>query len=54
MLPQEMGCGSGMGRWRRLRHWQQLLGIWQLFHFVLLDLLARYGQIGWVMSRSGW
>jgi transposase len=36
MLPQEMGCGSGMSCWRRLRDWQQL-GIWQLIHFVLLD-----------------
>ncbi len=22
MLPQEMGCGSGMSSWRRLREWQ--------------------------------
>ena len=43
MLPQEMGCGSGMSCWRRLRDWQQL-GIWQLIHFVLLDWLARYGD----------
>lgn len=46
MLPQEMGCGSGMSCWRRLRDWQQR-GIWQLLHFVLLDWLARCGQIGW-------
>ena len=46
MLPQEIGCGSGMSCWRRLRDWQQL-GIWQLIHFVLLDWLARYGQIDW-------
>jgi transposase len=46
MLPQEMGWGSGMSCWRRLRDWQQL-GIWQLIHFVLLDWLARYGQIDW-------
>ena len=24
MLPQEMGCGSGMTCWRRLRDWQQV------------------------------
>jgi transposase len=36
MLPQEMGCGSGMTCWRRLRDWQ-LAGIWQLIHFSLLD-----------------
>ncbi len=46
MLPQEMGCGSGMTCWRRLRDWQEA-GIWQLIHFVLLDWLARYGQIDW-------
>jgi hypothetical protein len=23
MLPQELGCGSGMTCWRRLRDWQQ-------------------------------
>ncbi|VWD55184.1 Insertion element IS402 [Burkholderia lata] len=27
MLPQEMGCGSGMSCWRRLRDWQQA-GVW--------------------------
>lgn len=36
MLPQELGCGSGMTCWRRLRDWQQA-GIWQLIHFALLD-----------------
>jgi transposase len=46
MLPQELGCGSGMTCWRRLRDWQQA-GIWQLIHFSLLDWLARYGQIDW-------
>ena len=46
MLSQELGCGSGMTCWRRLRDWQEA-GIWQLIHFVLLDWLARYGQIEW-------
>jgi transposase len=46
MLPQEMNCSSGMSCWRRLRDWQEA-GIWQLIHFVLLDWLARYGQIDW-------
>jgi len=32
MLPQEMGCGSGMTRWRRLRDWQSS-GIWDLLHY---------------------
>ena len=46
MLPKELGCGSGMTCWRRLRDWQQA-GIWQLIHFSLLDWLARYGKIDW-------
>ena len=46
MLPKELGCGSGMTCWRRLRDWQEE-GIWQLIHFVLLDWLARCGQIEW-------
>ena len=46
MLPQELGCGSGMTCWRRLRDWQEA-GIWQLLHFVLLDWLARKEKIDW-------
>jgi len=45
-LPQEMGCGSGMSCWRRLRDWQQA-GVWDLIHFTLLDWLSRGGQINW-------
>ena len=46
MLPQELGCGSGMTCWRRLRDWQEA-GIWSLIHFVLLDWLSRYSRIDW-------
>jgi len=46
MLPRELGFGSGMTCWRRLRDWQEA-GIWQLIHFVLLDWLSRCGQIDW-------
>jgi len=46
MLPKELGCGSGMTCWRRLRDWQQA-GIWQLIHFALLDWLCRFGHIDW-------
>jgi transposase len=46
MLPQELGCGSGMTCWRRLRDWQEG-GLWQLIHFVLLDWLARCERIDW-------
>jgi hypothetical protein len=49
MLSQEMGYGSGMTCLRRLRDWQEA-GIWQLIHFVLLDWLARKGQIDWSLA----
>ena len=43
-LPQEMGCGSGMTCWRRLRDWQQA-GIWDKIHTVLLNKLRESDQI---------
>ena len=46
MLPKELGCGSRMTCWRRLRDWQQE-GIWDLMHFTLLSWLARDGDIDW-------
>jgi transposase len=46
MLPKELGCGSGMTCWRRLRDWQEA-GIWDLIHFTLLDWLSRYSRIDW-------
>jgi transposase len=33
MLPQEVGCGSGMTCWRRLRDWHRA-GVWQKLHQV--------------------
>jgi len=44
MLPPELGCGSGMTCWRRLRDWQQE-GIWDLMHFALLNWLSRDGHL---------
>ena len=46
MLPQELGCGSGMTCWRRLRDWQEA-GVWDRLHQVLLDRLGEAGQIDW-------
>jgi transposase len=46
MLPQEMGCGSGMTCWRRLRDWQKA-GVWQRLHRVLLQRLSDAGRIDW-------
>src|SRR6478672_2536610 len=39
MLPPEMGCGSGMTCWRRLRDWEKA-GVWGRLHQVLLDRLV--------------
>jgi transposase len=46
MLPQEMGCGSGMTCWRRLKEWQEA-GVWEKLHRVLLDRLGEADQIDW-------
>src|SRR3954447_18904077 len=45
-LPREMGCGSGMTCWRRLRDWQAA-GVWQQLHEVLLAELNGAGKIDW-------
>ena len=45
-LPQEMGCGSGMTCWRRLREWQDA-GVWQRLHEVLLAELNCADLIDW-------
>jgi transposase len=46
MLPQELGCGSGMTCWRRLKAWQAA-GVWRRLHQVLLDRLGQADQIDW-------
>lgn len=46
MLPQALGCGSGVTCWRRLRDWQQA-GVWLRLHRVLLDYLGKAGLIDW-------
>src|SRR5881398_3405822 len=46
MLPQEMGCGSGMTCWRRLRDWQSA-GVWQRLHHELLNRLGEADRIDW-------
>jgi transposase len=46
MLPQELGCGSGMTCWRRLRDWQKA-GVWEKIHRVLLARLQKAGKINW-------
>lgn len=46
LLPAEMGCGSGMTCWRRLRAWQEA-GVWDRLHRALLDELGAADQIDW-------
>ena len=50
MLPKELGFGSGVTCWRRLRDWQKA-GVWHRLHHVLLDELGKAGLIDW--SRAG-
>ena len=45
-LPQELGFGSGVTCWRRLRQWQAL-GVWQAVHQVVLNWLGDLGGVEW-------
>lgn len=45
-LPQELGYGSGMTCWRRLRDWQRA-GVWDRLHRELLQRLADADQLDW-------
>jgi len=43
-VPTELGCGSGVTCWRRLRDWTQV-GVWPRIHEKLLGLLGRRGRL---------
>ncbi|MBK4739342.1 transposase [Noviherbaspirillum sp. DKR-6] len=45
-LSQQLGCGSGMTCWRRLRDWQQA-DVWQRLHQAMLHRMREYDQIHW-------
>jgi transposase len=45
-LPQELGYGSGMTCWRRLRDWHDA-GVWQRLHESLLAELNAAGALDW-------
>jgi transposase len=45
-LPQELGFGSGMTCWRRLRDWQAA-GMWDKLHRAMLRRLREHDQIDW-------
>jgi transposase len=49
MLPQEMGCGSGMTCWRRLKEWHKA-GVWKRLRKTLLDRLGKADEIDWERS----
>ena len=51
MLPQEMGCGSGMTCWRRLRDWHEA-GVWQQLHEVFLARLNRADILDWSRASA--
>ena len=48
-LPQELGCGSGMTCWRRLRDWQEA-GVWDKLHQLVLSLLHEQGVLDWSVA----
>lgn len=45
-LPKEMGCGSGMTCWRRLRDWQEA-GVWADILHMVLNQLQKAGRLDW-------
>src|SRR5437868_14283756 len=55
MLPREMGCGSGMTCWRRLRDWHDA-GIWDRLVETLLDQLQHADRLEWSRAAidSAW
>ena len=53
MLPQEMGCGSGVTCWRRFHAWTRA-GVWGKAHRQLLQALGRRGQINLERAVIDW
>lgn len=49
MLPTELGYGSGVTCWRRLREWQRR-GVWRKLHQLMLERLAAAGGIDWTRA----
>jgi transposase len=50
-LPQQLGCGSGMTCWRRLRDWTTA-GAWDQLHTLLLAELHAADQIDWSRAAA--
>jgi transposase len=51
MLPQELGCGSGMTCWRSLRAWQRA-DVWRCLHAVILA--KRLTAADWAGIAGSW
>lgn len=51
MLPQEMGCGSGVTCWRRLRDWHAA-GVWSRLHELLLARLREADLVDWERAAA--
>jgi transposase len=51
LLPQELGCGSGVTCWRRLRDWMAA-GVWHRLHRVLLNRLGGADRIDWSRASA--
>jgi transposase len=49
MLPPELGYGSGVTCWRRLREWQRQ-GVWRRLHQRMLERLAAADRIDWTRA----
>ena len=45
-LPVELGFGSEITCWRRLRAWQEA-GVWEKLHHAVLDQLGQDGALDW-------
>lgn len=51
-LPMEMGCGSGVSCWRRLREWQRA-GVWDRLHEALLAHVSTAERIDFSRVTCG-
>jgi transposase len=49
MLPPELGYGSGVTCWRRLREWQQR-SVWKRLYQAMLERLAAADRIDWARA----
>lgn len=44
LVPAELGCGSGVTCWRRLRDWTKV-GLWPRIHRKLIAAMGRRGKL---------